>query len=58
MYFCLKEFNLIVFVSTIVQEDDQDNGEEGFIGVRLHVEGFMIAQSLILNFKFLKGTTC
>jgi hypothetical protein len=28
MYFCLKEFNLIVFVSTIVQEDDQDNGKK------------------------------
>jgi hypothetical protein len=53
MYFSLKEFDLTVPVTTAVPEEDQDNGEEGFTGARLHVEGFMIAQSPFLNFKLL-----
>jgi hypothetical protein len=53
MYFSLKEFDLTVPVTTAVPEEDLDNGEEGFTGARLHVEGFMIAQSPFLNFKLL-----
>lgn len=50
MYFSLKEFDLTV----PLKSSKFENGTvDGFTGARLHVEGFMLAQSPFLSFKLL-----
>ncbi|CAM6117474.1 unnamed protein product [Calypogeia fissa] len=50
MYFSLKEFDLTV----PLKSSKFENGTgDGFTGARLHVEGFMLAQSPFLSFRLL-----
>ncbi|BBN03845.1 hypothetical protein MPTK1_3g00020 [Marchantia polymorpha subsp. ruderalis] len=51
IYFSLKEFDLTVPLKANKSEEEDDDG--GFTGVRLHVEGFMVAQSPFLTFRML-----
>lgn len=53
MHFSLKEFDLTVPLNAALLDEDYMEEEGGFTGARLHVEGFMIAQSPFLNFKLL-----
>ena len=52
MYFSLKELDLTVPLNTALLDEDEAE-ESSFTGARLHVEGFMVAQSPYLNFKLL-----
>lgn len=49
----MKEFDLTVPLNAALLEEDDTEEESGFTGARLHVEGFMIAQSPFLGFKLL-----
>lgn len=42
MYFSFKEFDFIVFLNVVLLDEDDMEEENGFIGVRFYVEGFMI----------------
>ncbi|KAG0586203.1 hypothetical protein KC19_2G072000 [Ceratodon purpureus] len=53
MHFSLKEFDLTVPLNAALLDEEETEEESGFTGARLHVEGFMIAQSPFLGFKLL-----
>ncbi|XP_024386445.1 uncharacterized protein [Physcomitrium patens] len=53
MHFSLKEFDLTVPLNAALLDEDDMEEENGFTGARLHVEGFMIAQSPFLGFRLL-----
>lgn len=53
MHFSLKEFDLTVPLNAALLDEDYKEEDSGFTGARLHVEGFMVAQSPFLNFKLL-----
>ncbi|KAL2636205.1 hypothetical protein R1flu_007684 [Riccia fluitans] len=56
MYFNLKEFDLTVPLKSKSKQSNAQEREDdfaGFTGARLHVEGFMVAQSPFLGFRIL-----
>ncbi|KAL3677521.1 hypothetical protein R1sor_027469 [Riccia sorocarpa] len=56
LYFNLKEFDLTVPLKSKSKQSDAEEHEDdfgGFTGARLHVEGFMVAQSPFLGFRIL-----